>query len=169
MACGHWTGDAAARDEISCSLGSKKFNTSAIYDAAVNYLFGLSPPGNVSTAGACLNRNTGFESFLHFHRSLVTSLAMHLKGPDCYRTYEMYFLGIIPVVLYREEHAELFRGLPLLQLPSWNLTQTELVGRMRDYIHSSEFQEATFDGWERLFLKYWRRRVLKDTNRLKEI
>lgn len=92
-----------------------------------------------------------------------------LKGLDCYRTYELYFLGVIPIVMYREEHAELYRGLPVLQLETWALTHEELVGRMRDYISSPEFQDTHFDGWDRLFLQYWRTQVLNETGRLDDI
>lgn len=88
---------------------------------------------------------------------------------DCYRTYELFFLGVIPIVPYREEHAELFRGLPILQLDNWDLTQEQLVGKMREYIASPEFQETDFNGWERLFLQYWRTQVLNATGRLDDI
>lgn len=88
------------------------------------------------------------------------------QGLDCYRTYELYFLGVIPIVFYRKEHEELFRGLPILQLETWDLTQAELVGRMRAYVSSSEFLETSFDGWDRLFLQYWRTQVLNETGRL---
>lgn len=57
----------------------------------------------------------------------------------------------------------------MLQLKSWDLTQEELVGKMREYIESPEFQDNDFDGWERLFLKYWRTKVLNETDRLSEI
>jgi hypothetical protein len=41
---------------------------------------------------------------------------------------------------------------------------------MKDYIRSEAFQNTTFAaGWERLFLKYWRRQLLKDTGREKDI
>jgi hypothetical protein len=40
---------------------------------------------------------------------------------------------------------------------------------MKEYIQSPAFQNATFDGWERLFLKYWRRKLLQDSGREKDI
>lgn len=87
-------------------------------------------------------------------------------GVDCYRTWELYLLGIIPVVLERPENADLHRGLPVIQLKNWNYTQDELVETMREYVSSEEFRTADFDtGWKRLFLRYWRRRVLADTGR----
>jgi hypothetical protein len=46
MACLNRTG--IPLDEISCSKGLKKFHNTEIYDSAEKYLFGLSPPGNVS-------------------------------------------------------------------------------------------------------------------------
>ena len=92
-----------------------------------------------------------------------------MQGLDCYRTYELYFLGIIPVVKYSAENEVLFKGLPVLQLTDWNLTQEELVNKMREYIKSPDFTDTTFDGWDRLFLKYWRHSVLKDSGRLDQI
>ena len=92
-----------------------------------------------------------------------------IKGMDCYRTYELFFLGVIPIVLYQKEHAELYRGLPVLQLESWEITQQQLVGKMRGYIASPEFQDTDFSGWERLFLQYWRTKVLNETGRLDDI
>eukprot|EP00980_Cylindrotheca_fusiformis_P010126 scaffold2253_cov119-Cylindrotheca_fusiformis.AAC.1 len=40
---------------------------------------------------------------------------------------------------------------------------------MRDYIASPEFQDSEFDGWDRMFLKYWRTQVLNQTDRLADI
>mmetsp|Transcript_3479 Transcript_3479/g.5300 ORF Transcript_3479/g.5300 Transcript_3479/m.5300 type:complete len:507 (+) Transcript_3479:78-1598(+) len=92
------------------------------------------------------------------------------NGYDCYRTYELYFLGVIPVVEYWPENEEMFRGLPLLQLErSYNYTQKQLVTKMREYIQSPAFQNTVFDGWDRLFLKYWRTSVLNETNRFGDI
>eukprot|EP00978_Attheya_sp_CCMP212_P018052 scaffold48918_cov59-Attheya_sp.AAC.1 len=134
MACKNRTG--ILMDSISCSVTGRRFQSNEIYEAAEQYLFGLSPPGN---------------------------------GNDCFRTYELLYLGIIPVVNYRPEYEELYEGLPVLQLEGWNFTQQQLVQKMRQYIASPSFQNNNFDGWERLFLKYWRHRVLKDTGRLSNI
>ena len=136
MACKNRDSTSIPLDEISCSLGLKKFHNTDIYDAAEKYLFGLSPPGN---------------------------------GLDCYRTYELYFLGVIPVVKYSAENEVLFQGLPLLQLNDWNISQQQLVDKMREYVDSPAFRDVTFDGWDRLFLKYWRHSVLNETGRLSEI
>ena len=92
------------------------------------------------------------------------------NGPDCYRTYELLLNGAIPVVQARREYNELFRDLPVLQLPHWNYTQPELVTLMHDYVHSPAFWNQTFDaGWNRLFFRHWRRQVLQDAGRLDEI
>lgn len=92
------------------------------------------------------------------------------NGRDCYRTYELLMNGIIPIVRAQPEYDELFRDLPVLQLPHWKYTQAELVQVMHDYIHSPGFLNNTFNaGWERLFLKYWRHKVLRDAGRDREI
>jgi hypothetical protein len=110
------------------------------YVAASRHLFGVSPPG---------------------------------AGVDCYRTYEFLLLGVIPIVPAKEHGSVgLFQGLPVIEVPDLltsNRTREDYVTIMRDYIQSPAFQDATFDGWERLFLKYWRRRLLKDSGREKDI
>jgi hypothetical protein len=110
------------------------------YVAASRHLFGVSPPG---------------------------------MGQDCYRTYELLLLGVIPIVRAKERGSiGLFEGLPVLEVPDMltsNRTREDYVTIMKDYIQSPAFQNATFDGWERLFLKYWRRKLLKDSGREKDI
>jgi len=96
-------------------------------------------------------------------------------GWDCYRTYELLLLGVIPIVVGLKSGSHgLFDGLPVIELPyNTNFTayRTEDYLRlMRDYVTSAEFLERDFDdGWERLFLKYWRQRVLRDAGREKEV
>jgi hypothetical protein len=88
----------------------------------------------------------------------------------CCRTYELLLNGVIPIVEAQPEYDELFKDLPLLQLPNWDYSQKELIQAMQDYIFSPAFLDNTFDaGWERLFLKYWRHQVLHDARRLDEI
>jgi hypothetical protein len=88
----------------------------------------------------------------------------------CCRTYELLLNGVIPVVEAHPEYDELFKDLPILQLPSWQYSQKDLMKVMQDYIFSPAFLNNTFDaGWERLFLKHWRHQVLHDAQRLNEI
>jgi len=90
-------------------------------------------------------------------------------GNDCYRNYELLFLGIIPIVKRQPEYDVLFDGLPIIQLDNWDHSQTDLLKIMRDYISSPRFRDNDFNGWERLYLKYWRRMLLKDTRRDREV
>jgi hypothetical protein len=110
------------------------------YAAASRHLFGLSPPG---------------------------------AGKDCYRTYEFLMLGVIPIVQAKARGSVgLFDGLPVIEVPdllSSSRTREDYVTIMKNYIQSPAFQDTNFDGWERLFLKYWRRKLLKDTGREKDI
>ena len=92
------------------------------------------------------------------------------NGRDCFRTYELLMHGIIPLVVATPEYDELFRDLPVIQLKGWDYSQQELLKIMRDYVISPAFLENTFEeAWKRLFFSYWRRKVLEDTGRLKEI
>jgi hypothetical protein len=117
-----------------------KSNNHDTYMAASRHLFGVSPPG---------------------------------AGADCYRTYEFLLLGVIPIVPAKELGSMgLFEGLPVIEVPDLltaNRTREDYATIMKDYIQSPAFQDATFDGWERLFLNYWRRQLLKDTGREKDI
>ena len=127
------------RDSISCN--SSQTSTLEIYRAGSPYLFGMSPMG---------------------------------MGWDCYRTYELLILGIIPIVPARPggTHRQ-FENLPVLEfnmsaIP--NMSKRQLLQEMRDYIQSDAFVKADFaKGWERLFLRYRRRHVLKTTGRDKDI
>jgi hypothetical protein len=122
------------------SCQDKTSNNHETYMAASRHLFGVSPPG---------------------------------AGTDCYRTYELLLLGVIPIVPAKEQgNVGLFEGLPVIEVPDLltsKRSREDLVTIMKDYIQSPAFQSATFDGWERLFLKYWRRKLLKDTGREKDI
>ena len=45
-------------------------------------------------------------------------------------------------------------------------TQEELLGKLREYVRSEEYASLDLDrGWERLHLKYWRRKVLEEAGR----
>uniref|UniRef100_A0A7R9VW55 Exostosin GT47 domain-containing protein n=1 Tax=Pseudictyota dubia TaxID=2749911 RepID=A0A7R9VW55_9STRA len=92
-------------------------------------------------------------------------------GYDCYRTYELLLLGVIPVVEARHPVSdELFRDLPSVQINDMFKSSREVyVKALREYVQSDEFRDGTFTGWEKLFLRYWRRRILKDAGREKEI
>jgi hypothetical protein len=126
--------------EDPVSCQEKKSKNHETYMAASRHLFGVSPPG---------------------------------AGVDCYRTYELLLLGVIPIVPEKKlGSVGLFEGLPVMEVPDLltsNRTREDLVTIMKDYIQSPAFQDASFDGWERLFLKYWRRKLLKDTGREKDI
>jgi hypothetical protein len=82
-------------------------------------------------------------------------------------------LGVVPIVQAKERgSAGLFDGLPVIEAPdllSSNRTREDYVTIMKDCIQSPAFQNTNFDGWERLFLKHWRRRLLKHAGRDKDI
>jgi len=133
-------------DNFTCSTDMNK-SPHDTYIASSRYLFGFSPPG---------------------------------VGFDCYRTYELLLVGVIPIVPYREENDDgidqthgLFDGLPVLQIRGYyekNRTRSEYIQILRDYISSPEFQNTDFEaGWRRLFLRYWRRKILDLSGRTKDI
>ena len=124
-----------ARDNVTCTLGDREVGMHETYAAASGYLFGLSPPGN---------------------------------GVDCFRNYEFWALGVIPVVVDQLSFFEkgMWADLPVVRLSSWVFTQEELLGKLREYVRSEEYASLDLDrGWERLHLKYWRRKVLEEAGR----
>ena len=111
------------------------------YAAASRFLFGLSPPGN---------------------------------GDDCHRTYEFWFLGLIPIIkrtgFTEDKGANMFQDLPVIELDHFNYNQTELLKILQDYIRSDKFRYTDFDkGWKRLFLGYYRRKILTNAGRQKDL
>ena len=64
----------------------------------------------------------------------------------------------------------MWEDLPAVAVNSWDLSQKELLLALQNYVRSDKFLSADFSrGWERLFLGYWRRRVLKDAGREKDL
>lgn len=94
-------------------------------------------------------------------------------GWDCYRTYELILMGVIPVIEERDPASyDLFEDLPVIHLKNFNKikTQQEMIDAMRQYVTSDAFLNNDFQkGWERLFLRYRRRQFLQETGRDKEI
>lgn len=127
---------------VSCSLES--FGNHDTYAAGSHYMFGISPPG---------------------------------AGWDCYRTYELLLTGVIPIIEERPGSRELYEGLPVIHVPdlmkNTSRTREDFVDIMRKFIRTAQLEEEQkgqniFNnkaGWERLFLKYWRMRMLKETGR----
>mmetsp|Transcript_5802 Transcript_5802/g.16545 ORF Transcript_5802/g.16545 Transcript_5802/m.16545 type:complete len:621 (-) Transcript_5802:3482-5344(-) len=96
-------------------------------------------------------------------------------GYDCYRHYEMWYLGMIPVIWDRDPESHyLYKNLPVLQL---NKDQKETLknrqdfaSAIQDYVQSTEFYSAMSDGtfergWNQLFLRSKRRAILNDSDR----
>ena len=93
-------------------------------------------------------------------------------GWDCYRTYEMLYLGVIPLVEIRDSYShELFQGLPVILVPKLGTgtTRKDVLDAIHNYIASDVFQNASFEaGWESLFFSHRRRQILKDSGRDEE-
>ena len=112
------------------SCNHDHFVPSEIYASASKFRFGISPPG---------------------------------AGWDCYRTYEWLMLGVIPVIEERyPEGQQLFEGLPVIHMPNMRKASTrqDFQHAIENYLKSDIFQKSSFDGWHKLFLKYWRRKML---------
>lgn len=131
--------DRKNQDGFSCRADGH-MNPDAQYRAASKFLFGFSPKG---------------------------------AGWDCYRNYELLMLGVIPIVPAIEGGTmDLFENIPVIELEDFykNRTRAEYIEIMYNYIQSPKFQAMdTTAGYKRLFLRYWRRKLLEDTGRDKDI
>jgi hypothetical protein len=95
------------------------------------------------------------------------------RGYDCYRTYEMLLLGIIPIIEdMGPESRDLFKGLPVIIMPKMTkaTNKQQFVDIIHSYIESENFQNATYEeGWGHLFFQHNRQDMLKYSKRMKEI
>jgi len=85
------------------------------------------------------------------------------QGHDCYRTWEYLSMGMIPVTQKADWTGNLYDGLPVLELASFNISHAEFKHKLETYVASKEFSEADFDGWPKLFAKYWWDQVMSTT------
>jgi len=127
------------KDDFSCHADGH-MNPDAQYRATSKFLFGFSPKG---------------------------------AGWDCYRNYELLMLGVIPIVPKLPLGSmDLFENLPVIELDDFykHRTRAEYMQIFNDYIQSPKFQNMdTAAGYKRLFLRHWRRLLLQDAGRDKDI
>lgn len=79
------------------------------------------------------------------------------NGVDCYRTYELLFLGVIPIVKDSALNAA-YHGLPVLILESWDKLTPELLESTW-----SDFTSRSFDS-SVLYQAYWESRFASYRN-----
>ncbi|CAB9509790.1 expressed unknown protein [Seminavis robusta] len=128
--------------------------------------------GNISCTKG---RTVGMHQFYKQMSQYRFGLSPPGVGYDCYRTYELLLLGVIPIIEERAPESHLmFEGLPVIQVANLSMATTisrqEIATIIQNYVTSPEFQNDTFEkGWKLLFLQYQRQAVLKDTKRDREI
>eukprot|EP00475_Leptophrys_vorax_P016104 TRINITY_DN22506_c0_g1_i1.p1 TRINITY_DN22506_c0_g1~~TRINITY_DN22506_c0_g1_i1.p1 ORF type:complete len:395 (-),score=61.56 TRINITY_DN22506_c0_g1_i1:147-1331(-) len=71
-------------------------------------------------------------------------------GLDCYRTWELLCLGIVPIVRSSPLN-ELFDGLPVIIVDSWKDVSIEFLEANREHLN--------FAKREKLFMKYWSEKI----------
>lgn len=94
------------------------------------------------------------------------------NGWDCYRTYEMLLLGVIPIIQEQAPYSyELFEGLPVIQMKDLNGVKGkgEIEEAIQNWIESDTFQNTTSFDWDKLFLQHYRQQVLEAADRAKDI
>jgi len=125
---------------LSCNK-TARVSPHEIYKQASQYTFGVSPPG---------------------------------LGWDCFRTYELLYLGVIPIVEVRDpESYYFFADLPIVQVPREKrkkalASNAAILQAIQEFWHQESKapnRKLRAPGWNRLFLAYWRRKILQDAGR----
>jgi hypothetical protein len=96
-------------------------------------------------------------------------------GYECFRTYEMLLLGIIPIIEdmqpnMRPKSSDRLRGLPVIIIPNMQKAthKQQFMDVIWSFIASGKFQNASFEeGWGHLFFQHNRQEMLKDAKRIK--
>jgi hypothetical protein len=174
-----WSTDRSFDDEVFVFFGrgKNKPHRTELHDAVCTHSTSrtLSCDGDVSAAHPGTNYTEPHRVYTIASRYRY-GLSPPGRGWDCYRTYEYLLLGIIPIVdrtLWNESY-DLLDGLPAIHVDGLrsdphNVTQQRIVTAIHEYLASDDYQRNSFVGWDRLFLGYWRREVLKDAGRLQEM
>ncbi len=122
---------------------------------------------------SCYNQTVSPPSRVYSAMShYLFSLSPPGYGWDCYRTYESWYLGLIPIVDDRQDDASkhLLDGLPVIQVPNlWepnDSIQQDIMQAIQDFLQSPTFLMSDFEaGWRRLFLWHWRKKIVQDAGR----
>jgi len=115
-----------------------------------------------------VNPEKEFENTIKLAKMSRFGLAPRGVGNDCYRVWEYLLLGLVPIVIRQQGMEALYEDLPILQLDSW-CADGSLLDKARAFAAAPAFQSAKFCGYRRLFLKYWRERLLTITNRTSDM
>ncbi|CAB9522064.1 expressed unknown protein [Seminavis robusta] len=136
-------------------------------------LWNLLCPNTTTTSSSCNTNTVSLE--VHQLYSDMSQYRFGISPPghgyDCYRTYEMLLLGVIPIV-EKSSTKDLFEDLPVIQMEDLASVSSrqDFVDAIQNYIASDAFQNANFQrGWERLFLKSRRQELLQVSQREKEV
>ena len=57
--------------------------------------------------------------------------------------------------IHLHRYGTLYDGLPILQLPTFNISHSEFKVALDEYVESKQFRTAEFDGWKKMFAKHW--------------
>eukprot|EP00041_Stephanoeca_diplocostata_P005873 m.69915 g.69915 ORF g.69915 m.69915 type:complete len:135 (+) comp16048_c0_seq11:1805-2209(+) len=93
-----------------------------------------------------------------------------LSGIYCWRRAncadDREWYRMVPVVERAQWYGRLYDPFPVLVLDSFNITHQNFKTRALAYLNSDAFRSSDFArGWERLFMGFWRRRVLEAAGR----
>lgn len=152
----------------------------------------LCPNTNTTTNSSNTSRSTPLSSSCYHGTKMLPLIKIYADmsrykfgisppgaGWDCYRTYELLAMGVIPIIEERDspvggESYDLFKGLPVIHMPNMSkaANKQQFVDVIQNYIKSESFQNATYgeDSWGRfMFLHHRRQKLLHETGRDKEV
>lgn len=99
----------------------------------------------------CTLIHVGFHTKLATYRFVVSP---HGGGWDCYRTWEILFMGSYPIVKTSQIDI-LYKDLPVLIVKEWSDITPELMNRTYH-----EFMSKTWN-FDQLYLSYWEQKIYK--------
>lgn len=80
------------------------------------------------------------------------------NGFDCHRTWESLMVGSIPVVKYTEGMDDVFDGLPVLLVKSWEEVKEETLDEVWNEVVNTSTKRGVWQ-FEKLFAPYWIDRI----------
>ncbi|CAB9513887.1 expressed unknown protein [Seminavis robusta] len=162
--------------DVYVQFGTRRPHRQQLWNVLCNNTSSTATTTTSTTTNSCRNSNTEKVPPHHIYADMSRyrfGISPPGLGYDCYRTYEMLLLGVIPIVEERNpESYQLFEGLPVIHMANLSeaTSKQAFVQVIQDYLQSDAFRSTSFEaGWQRLFLRHRRRRILAATGRDQEI
>ena len=94
------------------------------------------------------NRSEPFENYIQTLSTYKFCVAPPGRGIDSHRCWEALMVGTIPIVISSPIN-ELYEGLPVIVVDSWNLITVEYLNKIYDKMIKTSYN------FEKLYCEYW--------------